>query len=63
MEEIDAKTEKEIKELYEGNDTSYLIFSIKYDMIFIENQRKERYNFYLFEQTTIDNKMTFENFI
>lgn len=29
MEEIDAKTEKEIKELYEGNDTSYLIFSIK----------------------------------
>ncbi|MBR5400217.1 MAG: chemotaxis protein CheW [Treponema sp.] len=29
MEELDAKTEAEIKELYEGNESSYLVFSIK----------------------------------
>ena len=29
MEEIDAKTAEEIKELYEGNEGSYLVFSIK----------------------------------
>lgn len=29
MEEIDAKTAEEIKELYEGNQSSYLVFSIK----------------------------------
>ncbi len=29
MEEIDAKTAEEIKELYEGNESSYLVFSIK----------------------------------
>ena len=29
MEQIDAKTEAEIKQLYEGNQSSYLVFSIK----------------------------------
>ena len=29
MEEVDAKTAEEIKELYEGNESSYLVFSIK----------------------------------
>ena len=29
MEKIDAKTEEEIKSLYDGNESSYLIFSIK----------------------------------
>ena len=29
MEQIDAKTQEEIKALYEGNEGSYLIFSIK----------------------------------
>ena len=29
MEEVDAKTAEEIKELYEGNKGSYLVFSIK----------------------------------
>ena len=29
MEQLDAKTEAEIKELYEGNQSSYLVFSIK----------------------------------
>lgn len=29
MEQIDEKTEEEIRELYDGNDSSYLIFSIK----------------------------------
>lgn len=29
MEQIDAKTEAEIKNLYEGNQSSYLVFSIK----------------------------------
>ncbi len=29
MEEVDAKTAEEIKELYDGNESSYLIFSIK----------------------------------
>lgn len=30
MEEIDAKTAEEINELYEGNESSYLVFSIKH---------------------------------
>ena len=29
MEQIDAKTQEEIKALYEGNEGSYLVFSIK----------------------------------
>ena len=29
MEQIDAQTQEEIKQLYEGNSGSYLIFSIK----------------------------------